>query len=196
MVLCAGGFEWNQELRDRFFEVPGLTRYSSSPEDANRGEALLAGERIGAATEHTEAGWWIPTMHMPIPRGIQFRGDPPGCIRCRPPAQRLRQSNGVRFVDEACGYDDFGKGMVVDQLKTGSNCPCWLVFDASFRAKFSAGGFMPTVVMSDRSIPPDWWDHYIFKANTIEALAAKIQVPIDALEKTVANMNGYAQGRP
>lgn len=100
---------------------------------------------------------------------------------------------GVRFVDEASGYDDFGKGMVVDQLKTGSNCPCWLVFDASFRAKFSAGGFMPTVVMSDRSIPPDWWDHYIFKANTIKALAAKIQVPIDALEKTVANMNGYAK---
>lgn len=30
VVLCAGGFEWNQELRDRFFEVPGLTRYSSS----------------------------------------------------------------------------------------------------------------------------------------------------------------------
>ena len=27
VVLCAGGFEWNQELRDRFFPVPGLTRH-------------------------------------------------------------------------------------------------------------------------------------------------------------------------
>jgi 3-oxosteroid 1-dehydrogenase len=44
VVLAAGGFEWNQELRDRFFKVPGLTRHSSSPEDANRGEALIAAE--------------------------------------------------------------------------------------------------------------------------------------------------------
>ena len=46
VVLAAGGFEWNQELRDRFFEVPGLTRHSSSPEDANRGETLIAGMKI------------------------------------------------------------------------------------------------------------------------------------------------------
>ncbi|TAL00004.1 MAG: FAD-binding protein, partial [Rhodospirillaceae bacterium] len=101
--------------------------------------------------------------------------------------------NGVRFVDEACGYDDFGRGMVADQLKTGANCPCWLVFDATFRAKFTAGGIMPTLIMPDFSIPPDWWDHYIFKANTVEALAAKIQVPAEALKKTVAKMNEYAR---
>src|SRR3546814_17150852 len=41
VVLAAGGFEWNQELRDRYFPVPGLTRHSSSPEDANRGEAQI-----------------------------------------------------------------------------------------------------------------------------------------------------------
>ena len=22
---------------------------------------------------------------------------------------------------------------------------------------------MPTILMPDRSIPPDWWDHYIFR---------------------------------
>jgi 3-oxosteroid 1-dehydrogenase len=101
--------------------------------------------------------------------------------------------NGLRFVDEACGYDDFGKAMVADQLKTGSNCPCWLVFDASFRDKFSAGGFMPAPVMPDRRIPPDWWDHYIFRADTLASLAKKIQVPGDALTKTVASINAYAR---
>jgi len=25
VVVCAGGFEWNQALRERFFPVPGLT---------------------------------------------------------------------------------------------------------------------------------------------------------------------------
>jgi 3-oxosteroid 1-dehydrogenase len=56
-------------------------------------------------------------------------------------------------VHEARGYNDFGKAMVLDQLKTGGNCPCWLVFDADFRAKFSAGGIMPTAIMPDRAIP-------------------------------------------
>ena len=71
MILAAGGFEWNQALRDRFLACR-ITRHSSTPEDANRGEALLAGLEIGAATEHTEAGWWIPTMHMPMPRVSNF----------------------------------------------------------------------------------------------------------------------------
>jgi 3-oxosteroid 1-dehydrogenase len=101
--------------------------------------------------------------------------------------------NGVRFVDEASGYDDFGKGMVADQLKTGANTPCWLIFDSVFREKFTAGGIMPSLIMPDRSIPPDWWDHYIWRAPTIDALAAKIHVPAAALKQTVANMNQYAK---
>jgi 3-oxosteroid 1-dehydrogenase len=193
VVIAAGGFEWNQELRDRFFPVPGLTRHSSSPEDANRGEGLLAGMKIGAATEHTEAGWWIPTMHMPMPTTSNFEEIHQAAFDVGRPHSVCVNRQGVRFVDEACGYDDFGRAMVADQLKTGSNCPCWLVFDAHFRAKFTAGGFMPTAVMPDRKIPVDFWDHYIFKAATIEELAGKIEVPVEALRKTVQKMNEYAR---
>ena len=193
VILCAGGFEWNQELRDRFYAVPGLTRHSSSPEDANRGEALIAGMQIGAATEHTASGWWIPTMHMPMPAASNFEEIHQAAFDVGRPHSVCVNRNGVRFVDEACGYDDFGNAMVADQLKTGANTPCWLVFDATFRSKFTAGGFMPTAIMPDSSIPPDWWDHYIFRADTLEALAAKIHVPVDALKKTVSNMNQYAK---
>ncbi len=193
VVLAAGGFEWNQALRDRFLPVPGLTRHSSSPEDANRGEALLAGMQIGAATEHTEAGWWIPTMHMPTPTASNFEEIHQAAFDVGRPHSVCVNRNGVRFVDEACGYDDFGKAMVLDQLKSGSNCPCWLIFDAHFRAKFSAGGFMPTAIMPDRAIPPDWWDHYIFKADTLAALAQKLAIPADALGRTVSKINEFAR---
>jgi 3-oxosteroid 1-dehydrogenase len=193
VVLCAGGFEWNQELRDRFFTVPGLTRHSSTPEDANRGEALIAGLKIGAATEYTESGWWIPTMQMPMPKASNFEEIHQAAFDVGRPHSVAVNRKGVRFVDEACGYDDFGKAMVADQLKTGANTPCWLVFDATFRSKFSAGGIMPTILMPDKKIPPDWWDHTIFRAPTLEALAAKIHVPFDALGKTVADMNEYAK---
>ncbi|MDR3417185.1 MAG: FAD-dependent oxidoreductase [Nevskia sp.] len=192
VVLCAGGFEWNQELRERFFPVPGLARHSSTPEDANRGEALLAGLKVGAATAHTEEGWWIPTMHIPMRQASNFEDIHQAAFDVGRPHSVCVNRNGVRFVDEACSYDEFGKAMVADQLKTGANTPCWLVFDASFRTKFTAGGIMPTVLMPDRSIPVDWWDHYIFRATSIDALAAKIHVPVDALRKTIANMNAYA----
>ncbi len=193
VVVCAGGFEWNQELRERFLAVPGLTRYSSTPEDANRGEALLAGLAIGAATEHTDAGWWMPTMHMPMPAASNFEEIHQAAFDVGRPHSVCVNRTGRRFVDEACGYDDFGKGMVADQQKTGANCPCWLVFDSRFRSSFAAGGFMPAAVMPDRVIPREWWDHYIFKADTLQALAAKIQVPAEALTATVASMNEYAR---
>ena len=193
VVLCAGGFEWNQELRDRFFPVPGLTRHSSSPEDANRGEALIAGMKIGAATEHTDSGWWIPTMHTPMPGASNFEEIHQAAFDVGRPHSVAVNRNGDRFVDEACGYDDFGKAMVADQLKTGANTPCWLIFDATFREKFSAGGVMPNLLTPDKKIPPDWWDHYIFRADSIAALAAKIQIPAETLATTVADMNAYAR---
>ena len=193
VVICAGGFEWNQELRERFLAVPGLARYSSTPEEGNRGDALLAALKIGAATEHTEAGWWIPTMHMPVPTVSNFEEIHQAAFDVGRPHSVCVNRQGRRFVDEACGYDDFGKAMVADQLQSGSNCPCWLVFDASFRARFAAGGFMPSFVLPDRKIPPDWWDHYIFKADTLAALAVKIQLSAEALAKTVTDLNTYAR---
>ncbi|MGB1561868.1 MAG: FAD-dependent oxidoreductase [Sinimarinibacterium flocculans] len=192
VVLAAGGFEWNQELRDRFFPVPGLTRHSSTPEDANRGEALIAGMKIGASTEHTEAGWWIPTMHIPMESRSNFEDIVQAAFDVGRPHSVCVNRNGVRFVNEACSYDEFGAAMVEDQLRTGANTPCWLVFDATFRQKFTAGGIMPTILMPDRSIPPDWWDHYIFRAETLDALAAKIHLPAATLKQTVDTMNQYA----
>lgn len=193
VVLGAGGFEWNQDLRDRYLKVPGLTRHSSSPEDANRGEALVAGLKIGAATEHTDACWWIPTMHMPMRSASNFEEIHQAAFDVGRPHSVCVNRNGDRFVDEACSYDEFGEAMVRDQLATGANSPCWLVFDATFREKFTAGGYMPNLVMPDWKIPKDQWDHYIFKADTIDALAAKIHLPSDQLKQTVANMNRYAQ---
>ena len=193
VILCAGGFEWNQELRERYFPVPGLTRHSSTPEDGNRGEALLAGLKIGADTEHTEGGWWIPTMHMPMPRASNFEEIHQAAFDVGRPHSVCVNRNGDRFVDEACSYDEFGAAMVADQLKTGANTPCWLVFDATFRANYTAGGFMPTALMPDWLIAADVWDHYLFKADTLYALAQKIHVPFDTLKQTVANMNGYAE---
>ena len=193
VVLTAGGYEWNQELRDRFYPVPGLTRHSSTPEDANRGETLVAAEKIGASTEHTESGWWIPTMTLPMPGASNFHEIHQAAFDVGRPWSVVVNRNGDRFVDEACGYDQFGQAMVADHLETGANCPCWLIFDAKFRRKFSAGGLMPTVHTPERKVPEDWWDHYLFRANTIEELCRKIDLPVDKVKQTVANIAEYSK---
>ena len=193
VVLAAGGFEWNQQLRDRFYVVPGLARHSSTPEGANRGEALLAAEKIGATTEHTGQGWWIPTMTLPMPKASNFQEIHQCAFDVGRPWSLCVNRNGVRFVNEATGYDSFGQAMVEDQLKTGANTPCWLIFDAKFRQKFSAGGLMPWAHTPEHKVPNDWWDTYIFRAETIDALARKINVPVDALTDSVARINRYAQ---
>ncbi|MEO6716794.1 MAG: FAD-dependent oxidoreductase [Novosphingobium sp.] len=193
VMLAAGGFEWNQELRDRFFPFPGLTRHSSSPEDANRGEGLIAAEKIGAATEHTEEGWFIPTMTLPAPGASNFHEIHQAAFDVGRPWSVCVNRNGVRFVDEACGYDQFGQGMIRDHQKTGANLPCWHVFDTKFRRKFSSGGLMPLAHTPERKIPKDWWGHYVFRDNTIEGLARQINVSVAALRDTIAKNNEYAK---
>ena len=193
VVLAAGGFEWNQELRDRFYPVPGLTRHSSTPEDGNRGEALVAAVKIGASTAHTEQGWWIPTMTLPMLKASNFHEIHQAAFDVGRPWSVVVNRNGVRFVDEACGYDQFGQAMVRDHLETGANMPCWLIFDAKFRKKFSAGGLMPTVHTPESKVPSDWWDHYVFRADTIEELCRKTHLPVQAVKQTVANINAYSR---
>lgn len=193
VIVCAGGFEWNQELRNRYFSVPGDRRWSSTPEEANRGELLQAGLAIGADVEFMEAGWWVPTMSKPIPGVSNFEEIHQAVFDVGRPHSVCVNRNGDRFVNEACGYDRFGNAMVQDDLKTGKNAPCWLVFDARFRSKFPAGGYMPSPIMPDRAIGPDQWDHYIFKAPTLTELARKIALDPVKLQQVVAKMNEYAR---
>jgi 3-oxosteroid 1-dehydrogenase len=193
VMLAAGGFEWNQELRDRFFPFPGLTRHSSSPEDMNRGEGLIAAVNIGAATEHTEEGWFIPTMTLPSPGASNFHEIHQAAFDVGRPWSVCVNRNGVRFVDEACGYDQFGQAMIRDHKATGANLPCWHVFDTKFRRKFSSGGLMPLAHTPERKIPSDWWGHYVFRDTTIEGLARQIKLPVEALAETIRKNNEYAK---
>jgi 3-oxosteroid 1-dehydrogenase len=193
VMLAAGGFEWNQELRDRFFPFPGLTRHSSSPEDMNRGEGLIAAVKIGAATEHTEEGWFIPTMTLPSPGASNFHEIHQAAFDVGRPWSVCVNRNGVRFVDEACGYDQFGQAMIRDHKATGANLPCWHVFDTKFRRKFSSGGLMPLAHTPERKIPSDWWGHYVFRDTTIEGLARQIKLPVEALAETIRKNNEYAK---
>lgn len=193
VVIGAGGFEQNQEMREKYFEFPGRTRVSASPRGGNTGAATRAGMAIGAATEWMDQAWWNPTFVLPETGafGLEFT-DPVTYDFSRPHSVCVNR-NGVRFVNEGSPYDEFGHAMIADARKTGANIPCWIVFDASYRAKFAFGRLWPSILLPDHKVPGSWWDNYIYRANSIAELARKIDVNADALATTVANMNDYAR---
>lgn len=193
VVICAGGFEWNQQLRDRFYPVKTSIWWSSTPQGANAGEALIAAESAGAATEHTGEGWWAPTMIMPSASASNFEEVHQAIFDVGRPYSVCVNRNGDRFVNESCSYDRFGAAMVEDQKRSGANLPCWLIFDGVFRDKFTAGGFLPSAVMPDRSIPVDWWGHYIFRSDSVAGLARQLRLDPQKLERVVARMNEAAR---
>jgi 3-oxosteroid 1-dehydrogenase len=192
VILAAGGFEQNQTLRDRFMAVRTSAKWSLTPEGGNAGDALLAGEAIGAALEFMDCAWWAPSMQLPardIPN-IDFTHQM--FFDHRHPHSVCVNRLGFRFVNESGSYDRFGMAMIDNHLQTGANVPCWMIFDATYRAKYSCGGIMPASAMPDRSIPPDWWDNYLYRADDITQLAEKIGIDGRRLSTVIEEMNRCA----
>ncbi len=193
VIVGSGGFEQNQTLRSEF--LPGDTRveWSVTPMHNNTGDALFAGEHIGATTEFLHEAWWAPTVRIPA------AGTPNVNMRSALFIERSYAHSicvnreGKRFANEAMSYNDFGHEMIKDNANTGANMPCWFVFDASYRKKNILGRIMPGSLMPDTSLPPEWWDTVLYRAQTIGELAKKIGVTPSTLESTISVFNEYAK---
>ncbi len=188
VILAAGGFEHSQRLRDQYHQVPTRVSASLTPGD-NDGGAMEAAQALGADVEFMQHAWWTPTSQLPL-------ADLPNKVGAhatfRSPHSICVNGEGRRFADEACSYDRFGLAMIEDHQRTGKSIPCWMVFDSQFRQKYACGGLMPTAIMPDRMIPRDWWDTYIYRADTIAALAEKMNVDVPTLVDEVARSNAFA----
>ena len=193
VILAAGGFEQSQGLRDENLPVATDRSWSLTPPGANTGDALVAAGAIGAAREFMDLCWWAPSTRLPSPDDPQVLVTHQMFFDHRHPHSLVVNGRGERFVNEGCSYDDFGKAMIADQLKSGANLPCWMVFDATYRARYGCGGVLPGSVMPDSRVPASWWDGYFFKADTIDALADIIGVPAEALAGSIADINRFAR---
>ena len=193
VIVASGGFDKNQGLRDKYLPVSMPVDHSLTPGQNNTGDALVAGQAIGADTEFLDQAWWVPTMRVPAPgfNNVDMRAA--FFMERGYPHTMCVNRKGERFVNEAISYNDFGAEMIEENKRSGANMPCWLVFDATARWRYPIGAMMPPVIQPDALIPNEWWDNVLFKAGTITGLAQKIGVPADALAKSVQRMNGFAQ---
>jgi 3-oxosteroid 1-dehydrogenase len=181
VVIAAGGFEFNEEMRRQYQPVlGGIGNSLGSP--GNTGDGIRAGEAVGAATDLMNEAWWFPVMSTPSGlRSIFHERQAPG--------QFIVNAEGRRFVNEACSYVAFGRAQVAGHGTGVSHIPAFLITDHHGWTHNMIANHLP-----GKPMPQDWIDSgAVTIADTLEALAEKLNIPPQALAATAERFNGFAR---
>jgi 3-oxosteroid 1-dehydrogenase len=187
VVLAAGGFEHNQDMREQYLPKPTNHLWSGGSQD-NTGDAIREGIRLGAKLAQMDGAWWCNTISAPgepAPRMSIMEKSYPGTIVVNPA--------GERFANESQNYMAYQ----LDTFKKHSDdypcVPSWQIFDAHFRATYMVGPLYNSKFRPDWALPASYEKEGFFaKGDTLAELAAKIDVDAAGLEKTIETFNGYA----
>ena len=180
VVLAAGGFERNAEMRREHLPAEPDASYTSGSE-GNTGDAIQAGMAIGAAVDLMDDAWWAPTFMPPggAPQIVIFERAKPGNI--------IVDAAGQRFANEADPYNDLVKHMQEAQQAGAAAIPAYMVFDHAYRAKYPIGGMLPGIT-PQRHIDSG----FVVRAETLSELARQAGIDADGLAATVARFNAMA----
>ena len=183
VVLAAGGFDKNQQMREE--NAPLYNKaWASGGVTSNTGDAIRAGQAVGAGTMNLHSAWAAPVFHVPgedrgrlctIERAL------PGCI--------MVNQKGERYLNEAASYHIVGQQMARREREHRDASPSWMVFDYRYRHQFPMGPLLPLV--------PDWLQAgpvktILKKGRTIAELAGQMGVDPARLEAQIARFNEHA----
>ncbi len=180
VLLAAGGFAHNPEMRQEFGgDQPNRARWSiANPGDT--GEALQAAMRLGAQTALMDEAWWLPS-----PRTGRFGQSTLDQARQRPRSIYV-DAAGKRFVNESNSYMEVGKEMYARD-KTSRAVPCWLIFDDRYRKRYahvrSSPGRFPRKLLESGMLKQAW---------TLGDLAHMCDIDPAGLAETVERFNANA----
>ena len=103
------------------------------------------GREAGAALALMDEAWWGPNAVVPgeeRARMLVIEKSLPGGI--------IVDKHGKRFVKETAAYNDVVKEMYNTESGAEPSVPSYLIFDATYRAKYPVGPLLPG------SQQPDW----------------------------------------
>jgi len=180
VVLAAGGFESNPEMRSKYLKGPTETIWSGAP-GTNQGDAHNAAADIGAALTLMDGAWWGPSVHVPgMDRSVIMFAE-----RALPGIY-IVNGKGERFLNEGASYDVVGNKMQEHPDDS------WVIFDARARKKYAVGPLMPGSVAPDEKISERVMS-LIKKSDTLEGLAKEIGVDKDGLLKTAERVARFSE---
>ncbi len=180
VVLAAGGFERNEQMRQRYQRPPIGVAWTTGAA-GNTGDAITAGEAAGAALDLMDDAWWGPSI--PLPSGPFFclaERSLPGCI--------LINGAARRFINESAPYVNAMHAMYDGHTDAIPHIPSWLIFDQRYRNSYVFAGLPP-----GRPLPRRWYAAgAVVQAPTIAELAGQAGLEAAALAATVARFNEFA----
>jgi 3-oxosteroid 1-dehydrogenase len=181
VLLAAGGFEHNEQMRQRYQRQPIGTDWTVGSA-GNTGDAIVAGEAAGGALELMDDAWWGPSI--PLSGGPYFclaERSLPGCL--------LVNGAGQRFVNESAPYVDAVHAMYDGDAPGSPHIPAWLITDQRYRNRYVFAGLPPR-----RPLPRRWYAAgAVFLAGSPAELAARIGIDGESLAKTMTRFNEFAR---
>ncbi|MBT4520901.1 MAG: FAD-binding protein [Halieaceae bacterium] len=188
VILAAGGFEHNQQMREKYLPQPTNTNWSSG----NRGNTGLPIEKAmekGAAIKGMDGAWWCTTFSVPGKAypflSIMEKSLPGSCVVNKHGKRVANESMNYQAYVQAC-FKAREEGVDVDDL--------WMVFDARFRANYIVGPMMTSKLLPDAKLPRELFcDEFLTMANSIDELAEKVGINKARLNETITNMTDYAR---
>lgn len=185
VLLAAGGFSRNDEMRDEYGGKHARSAKWSISNPGDTGEVLQMAMALGAATDLLDEAFWLPNHCLPdgtLPRYPSRQTSAFNRARWRP-GSILVDESGRRFANESMSYMELGQLM----FDRGA-VPSWLVFDDAFRRRCLFG------VVPGR-LPEQWVDDgYVLRAGSLAELAVACGVDASGLAATVERFNGFARG--
>src|SRR3954471_4892411 len=178
VLLAAGGFSRNADMRRRYSgDQPNEAKWSlANPGDT--GEVLQTAMRLGAKTDLLDEAWWLPSVFVADPRARAV-----GQARQRPGAIYV-DGTGKRFYNESNSYVEVGKAMYANKA-----VPCWQIFDEGYVGRYISGA---NPLQKRRLREEVVETGAIVRGDTLADLARQIDVPAQALEETVQRFNEFA----
>ena len=181
VVLAAGGFEHNEQMRRRYQRQPIGTEWTTGAA-GNTGDAITAGDAAGAALDLMDDAWWGPSI--PLSGGPYFclaERSLPGCL--------LVNGAGQRFVNESAPYVDAVHAMYDGHCDAVPHIPSWLITDQRYRNSYVFAGLPPRKPLPRRGYAAG----AVHRAPTVAELADQVGIDPAALAKTVVRFNEFAQ---
>ncbi|WP_030326510.1 FAD-dependent oxidoreductase [Streptomyces sp. NRRL B-3229] len=181
VLLAAGGFARNEEMRERHSGGrPTSTRWTSA-NPGDTGETIRIAVKHGAATDLLDEAWWMPSWIMPD-------GTPNMCLSERSkPGAIIVDAAGRRYFNEAVAYQEAGQRMYAHEREFGGAIPSWLVIDSRHRSHYPFG-------MSPPGRTPKAWiaAGAMKRGDSLEDLARQCGIDAGGLVKTVERFNRFA----
>ena len=180
VLLNAGGFSHNQEMRDQY--IPHTRKEWTHAAEGDTGDMHRELMRIGAAMGQMEEMVGNQMFMSPT-------GGPVGAqMQLAKPHAFMVDQTGTRYMNEGGSYMLFCQSML-ERHKTVPAVPSWVIMDSQFKRYHMMADSMP-----GSNKPAEWFSSGFLKtAPTIEELAGEIDVDPATLKATTERFNTFAR---